>query len=210
MNWENFYQKFAYCPIITPQMVYSLGGNWRSLQVQISRWVKMGKLNKLAREKYVFSPLYQKKEFSEVYVANHIVYPSYVSLEYALSFFGLIPEAVFSVTSVTTLRPVTHQTSRGNFIYRHIKKEMFWGYESQSESMKEAMIACPEKALLDTFYFWTGEISKERVVEMRFQNLNQINIDKLLKFTKKTGSQKLSKIINKFLLPLIDEEKKAA
>ena len=210
MKWDVFYEKFVNCPLITPQMVYALGGDWRCMQVQMSRWVKGGKLIKLAREKYVFSPLYQKKGFSEVYVANHLVYPSYVSLEYALSFFGWIPEAVFSVTSVTPLRPIAYQTLSGNFVYRHLKKEMFWGYESQSERMKEAMIACPEKALLDTFYFWTGEISKARVDEMRFQNLDQINIPKLLQFTEKTKSKKLHKIVNRFLLPLIEEEKKAA
>ena len=210
MKWDVFYEKFANCSLITPQMVYAVGGDWRCMQVQISRWVKMGKLNKLAREKYVFSPLYQKKEFSEVTVANTLVYPSYVSLEYALSFFGLIPEAVFAVTSVTPIRPRAYQTQQGHFIYRHVKKEMFWGYESQSPHMKEAMIACPEKALLDTFYFWTGEISKARVTEMRFQNLDQINVTKLFQFTERTKSQKLYKIVHHFLLPLIEEEKKAA
>ena len=210
MKWEAFYEKFSNCSIMTPHMVYALGGNWRCMQVQMSRWVRGGKLIKLAREKYVFSPLYQKKEFPEVYVANHLVYPSYVSLEYALSFFALIPEAVFSVTSVTPLRPCAYQTLSGNFVYRHLKKEMFWGYESESERAREAMIACPEKALLDTFYFWAGEISKARVIEMRFQNLDQLNIDKLLHMTQKTESQKLLKIVTRFLLPLIEEEKKAA
>ncbi|HBQ20406.1 MAG: hypothetical protein A2Z91_05170 [Deltaproteobacteria bacterium GWA2_38_16] len=210
MKWEAFYAKFSACSIITPQMVYACGGHDTSLQVQMSRWVKSGKLIKLARERYVFSALYQKDTFSEVYIANHLVYPSYVSLEYALSFFGLIPEAVYSVTSVTSLRPIKYQTKAGNFTYRHLKKEMFWGYESQSEGMKEAMIACPEKAILDTFYFWRGEISQARVDEMRFQNLDQINVDKLLQFTEKTKNSKLSKIIHHFLLPLIHEEKKAA
>lgn len=210
MKWDIFYDKFSNCPLITPQMVYALGGDWRCVQVQMSRWVKAGKLIKLAREKYVLSPLYQKKEFSSVYVANHLVYPSYVSLEYALSFFDLIPEAVFSVTSVTPLRPVFYQTGSGNFMYRHIKQEMFWGYESQSERTKEAMIACPEKALLDIFYFWTGEISKARVTEMRFQNLEQLNIEKLLQMTQRTKNKKLLKIVTRFLLPLIEEDKKAA
>ena len=151
MKWEKFYQKFGNCAIITPQMVYAYGGNWASLQVQMSRWVKSGKLIKLAREKYVLSDLYQKGDRSMVYVANHLVYPSYVSLEYALSFFHLIPEAVYVVTSVTPMRPVEYTTKAGRFAYRHIKKEMFWGYVSQSETMKDAMIACAEKALIDTF-----------------------------------------------------------
>lgn len=207
MKWEDFYKKFGMCPLIAPQMIYAFGMNWRSQQVQISRWVKQGKLIKLAEGKYVFSEPYRKTPVSHIFIANHLVYPSYVSLEYALSYYDLIPEAVFSVTSLTTRRPITYETELGGFIYRHIKTELFWGYESTDHPEFNAMIATPEKALLDLFYFWRGKITKDRMKEMRFQNLESIKKDRLLEFTKKTGSQKLSYIINDLFLPFMEEDK---
>ncbi len=208
MKWSEFYQQFSTCPIITPQMVYAVGGKPQSLQVQIARWVQDGRLIKLSREKYVFSKIYQKKDHSLIFLANQLVYPSYVSLEYALSFYNCIPEAVFSVTSVTPLRPIMYQTPIGTFMYRHIKKALFWGYEPQSTEIPNAMIASPEKTLLDTFYFWDGPVTKARMEEMRFQNLDQIDLDKLNLFTQKTNSKKLLRIVKYYLIPMIEEAKK--
>lgn len=205
MKWTRLYEQFGGLPLITPQMVYSLGGNWKSLQVQLSRWVKDGKLIKLSRERYVFSKPYQKEALSLFYLANHLVYPSYVSLEYALSFSGFIPEAAFSITSVTPLRPITYRTPVGTFIYRHVKQKLFWGYTSQDKTWNTQM-AFPEKALLDLFYFWRGPITRERIEEMRFQNLDQIDVDRLKKFLKKTHSKKLEKIVNQYFIPLIQKE----
>lgn len=207
MKWDQFYQKFGACPLITPKMVYALGGHWPSIQVQISRWVKGKKLIKLAREKYIFSEVYRRDDLSPIYIANQLVYPSYVSLEYALSFHGLIPEAVFSMTSLTTLRPSHFSTAVGTFVYKHIKRGLFWGYESRNEKNLALLIAQPEKALLDTFYFWRGKMNQERLIEMRFQNLDNINIDRLIHFTKKTGSKKLSRFIHDLFIPWLTEEK---
>lgn len=203
MKWADFYQKFGECALITPKMVYALGGHLPSIQVQISRWVKDGKLLKLAREKYIFSEVYRKGDLPLIYLANQLVYPSYVSLEYALSFHGLIPEAVFSITSLTPLRTSHFSTAVGAFVYRHIKKGLLWGYESRNEKNLTLLIAYAEKALLDTFYFWSGKMTQERLIEMRFQNLDTINIDRLLQFTKKTGSKKLMKFIHTIFIPWI-------
>jgi len=83
---------------------------------------------------------------------------------------------------------------------------MFWGFEPRRINLVEFLIATPEKALLDTFYFWRAHVTKERMDEMRFQNLDQLNVNKLMTYTERTKSKKLSKIINRYFIPLLHEE----
>lgn len=65
---------------------------------------------KLARGKYVLAEPYRKREVPLEYLANKILYPSYVSLDFALACHHLIPEAVHTVTSVTRARPSRFET----------------------------------------------------------------------------------------------------
>lgn len=69
----------------------------------IVRWTKVGQLIRLRQGFYTFPEYKQKPDFT-LYFANRIYLPSYVSLHTALAFYGLIPEAVVQVTSVTSLK----------------------------------------------------------------------------------------------------------
>ena len=67
---------------------------------------------------YVFGPAYARRPYSRELLANLIYGPSYVSLDYALQHYGLIPEQVHAVTSLTVSRAKRFQTPIGLFIYR--------------------------------------------------------------------------------------------
>jgi len=102
-------------------------------------------------------------------IAHSLYQPSYISLERALFHYGLIPEMVYGVTSVTPKTTRTFHNDFGQFIYRHIKKELFWGYRSVEVDNQFYLIAEPEKALLDFLYFNRWRIKNEDdLVEMRF------------------------------------------
>lgn len=206
MKWREFYEKFGALPLITPQMIYPWVKHPASQQVQLSRWVKEGRLIKLTQGKYVFANSFRKGDLSLQYIANQLVYPSYVSLESALSEYGFIPEAVFAVTSITTRRPVIFQTPLGAFIYRHVKKSLLWGYRTLGGAPFDTLMALPEKALLDLFYLWRGEMNQNRLKEMRFQNLERIDRKRLLEFTRKMASRKVERIVKQFFLQLLEEE----
>jgi len=90
------------------------------------------------------------------YLANIIRYPSYLSLEYALAKYGLIPEAVYNFTCVTLKSSRTYQNDLGNFIYRKIKESLFNGFVATSFEDKKIRIASPAKALFDWLYFRRG------------------------------------------------------
>ena len=101
MDWRRFLERFADYPLIEPPMVYAGETNPPAIQNQLSRWVKAGRLVKLARGKYVLAAPYRKVHPPLEYVANRLVYPSYVSFERALAWYGLIPETVAEVTTAT-------------------------------------------------------------------------------------------------------------
>ena len=95
----------------------------------------------------------EEKRPNLTFAANKIYRPSYVSLETALSHYGLIPETVYSVTSVTP-KPTREFVAFGiGFIYTRIKQKAFQGYTTKREGDTTTLIAEPEKALADYLYF---------------------------------------------------------
>lgn len=84
-------------------------------------------------------------------LANHILGPSYLSMESALAHYGLIPEKVFSVTSMTTKASRKFQTNIGLYTYTNLPLPYYaFGLATVSLSKdQQAIIAIPEKALCD-------------------------------------------------------------
>ena len=76
MKWSELLERFGDCAVIEPAMVYAGETNPHALQAQLSRWVKAGRLIKLARGKYALAPPYRKADLPLEHVANRLVYPS--------------------------------------------------------------------------------------------------------------------------------------
>lgn len=88
-------------------------------------------------------------------IANVIYSPSYVSLHYTLCFYEMIPEAVTTITSVTTLKTCRFDNRFGTFVYQTVKPSFFFGYEPMvGRDGKGFFMATPEKALLDLLYLY--------------------------------------------------------
>lgn len=180
MEFESFLQKVQDFPIINTKVLSAVGVNPLSLTVQISRWVKSGKLIQLKRGLYLLAEPYRKVATSEFYIANVLKSPSYISLEKALEYHGLIPEAVSVFTSVTTKRPEMFETPAGRYDYRHMKPSLFWGYASLVIGGQTVFLASAEKALLDFFYLKHAKVSFDYLQEMRLQNVEYMKMTKLL------------------------------
>lgn len=89
----------------------------------------------------------------EFYLANKLYEPSYISLEFALSYHSIIPETVYEITSVTTNTTHRFEVLGKAYMYRKIKKECFTGYVILKQKALSFRIADPEKAFVDTNYF---------------------------------------------------------
>ena len=99
---------------------------------------------------YCFGDAFRREPVSREHLANLLYGPSYVSLEYALSYHGLIPERVETVTSVTTRRSRQFDTTFGTFTYRMLNEGSYAvGALLTAAGKTTFLLATPEKALLD-------------------------------------------------------------
>lgn len=105
----------------------------------------------------------EQSESYWVYLANVLRSPSYVSLEYVLSKYNVIPETVSSITSVTLKSPRSYRSENAFFIYRNIKRDLFSGYRflAFGNSGLTAKIAYPFKAIFDFLYLKSFSSEKE-------------------------------------------------
>lgn len=153
--------------------------------VQISRWVGQGKIIRLKKGLYTLARNYRTAEPSALALAQLLYRPSYISLEWALSTYGLIPEASGTITSVTSLKTAHFKNASGHFMYRHVKPVYFFGYVQQNIPVSH-WIAEPEKALLDFIYLSippSQQLSEGLFINgYRMQNLHSLRKGLLKQF----------------------------
>jgi predicted transcriptional regulator of viral defense system len=153
----------------------------KDLRRQLSRWVRSGQVVQLRRGLYALASPYRKPEPHPFLVANRLVRGSYVSLQSALAYHGLIPEHVPVTTSVTTGRPQRRENLFGSFEYRHCGPDRLRGYRVERlGSGQEALVATPAKALADLVHLVPGADSAAYLSELRLTNLEKLGPTELL------------------------------
>lgn len=131
----------------------------------LQRLEKAEVIERIAKGKYRFL----LREVDDFALANFLLTPSYVSLESALSFYGILPQFPYAVTSVTPLKSKKMTYQEKEFEFSHLEKKYFFGFEKKDAFL----IATPEKALLDELYFMSKKLR-----ELHFEDLDLTKIDK--------------------------------
>ncbi len=142
----------------------------------LNRNVKKGYITKFRKGIYGFAGEY----INEMLIANKVYQPSYISLEYALMFYNIIPETVYAITSVTSRKSREFVINNISYSYHHIKQQAFTGYIKKYFDGQMSLIAEPEKALADYLYF----VALGRKTVNERLNLEEINKEKLIKYAK--------------------------
>jgi predicted transcriptional regulator of viral defense system len=192
---------------ITKDMLRDVSNeNEESLSKSILRWCKRGELLKLKNGLYITKETYSKHINTDGFIeliANKLRTPSYVSLEYALSKYGVITESVYTVTSITLKTKRTFNNLTGQYIYKSIKKSLFNGYKLEKFLSNDYYIATKEKALFDYLYFKAQtlpeDISNLNIAEELRLNLDSFtkkDFDNLSKYGVISNNKKLISIIN--------------
>ena len=127
-----------------------LGVTESALRKLIWRYQKHGLLVKLKNCLYATKG---DREPDSFLLANKLYMPSYVSFETALSYYGIIPETVYTVTSATPKITRNISALGREFSYRKIKDEAYGGYKPIVIGGNTVLMAEPEKALADQLYF---------------------------------------------------------
>jgi len=131
------------------------------------RWTQKGLLVRLRQGYYTF-PEYKSKPDFTFYFANRIYRPSYVSLHTALAFYGMIPEAVVQITSVSSLKTAGFNNDFGAFSYKSVREELMFGYDLKPiADGRTVLLASPEKALLDLLYLYPFYNTEYELEELR-------------------------------------------
>ncbi|SRR6056297_3055392 len=163
---------------------------------QLSNWSSKGYISKLKNGIYILNK--EKNKVPGQHIAFSLNPKSYLSMEWALFKYGLIPEIVNAYTSVTAKSGRTYHNKMGTFIYRSVKKELFFGYYKEKENGFPYLIAYPEKALVDFLYLNSGTLdTKEDVEELRLNQFELENLDKkkIDEYARATNLKKMSKIL---------------
>lgn len=135
---------------INVNVLASIYSERKYVRNKISSLEDEGKIIRLKRGLYVASPEFSDKRLSINLIANHLYGPSYVSCQSALAYYGLIPERVYGVTSMTMKHSRKFTNSLGTFDYIRCEQDVFAiGLDMQRESDVSFVIATPEKALCD-------------------------------------------------------------
>jgi predicted transcriptional regulator of viral defense system len=192
VKWEELLALVADEPVFASALL--LAGDVSSAQVrlQLSRWVRAGRLLQLRRGLYALAPTWRRVEPHPFLMANRLQHGSYVSLQSALAFHGIIPEHVPVVTSVSSGRPETVNNSLGAFQFNHLTSSLLFGYSRIEVAARQfAFVASPEKALLDLIHLTPGADSESYLHELRLQNSAAVDRLKLDALARRSGKAKL-------------------
>ncbi len=161
-------------------------------QQSLARWKSAGRIVKVASGHYVF-PGALEDETDLYAVANSLYRPSYVSLESALSVYGLIPETVRSVTSVSTRKTRRIMSPVGYFLVRSLRPDLYFGYLPVRGTKHSYLIARAEKALLDFLYLNPSFDRKEELRELRLdpEAFSRMSIRRLDSYCRRFGKSSL-------------------
>ena len=158
------------------------------------RWTHQGLIIRLRQGYYTF-PEYLRMADYPWYFANRIYLPSYISLHTALASYGIIPEGVTQITSVTSLKTASFVNPSGTFVYRSVREDLMFGYIARPiGDGRTILFATPEKAITDLLYLYPFYNNAREIEELRLDEYflhEELNSDLLLEYSSRIKSQAL-------------------
>jgi predicted transcriptional regulator of viral defense system len=201
MNFIEFRRKMFDLACFNINQVYAWQPGFN--RNNLVRWTNRGLIIRLKQGYYTF-PEYKGRADYPFYFANRIYRPSYISLHTALSFYGMIPEAVVQITSVTSLKTASFSNPFGEYSYQTEKEELMFGYDLKPmEDGRTLMFARPEKALLDLLYLYPFYDSVQELEELRLDEsfLNEdLSRDILQEYTSRFENKALEQRVKRLII----------
>ncbi len=199
MKFQAFYQTFKKRSIISLDEIRKFEADFPKLN--ISNRTKKWYIKPIVKWWYIFSDIHVDESIL-YFIANKIYDPSYISLETALSYYHLIPEGVFTSTSISSKKTQQFDTDFGKFVYRSIKKSLMFGYTIKKIWNVRYKIAEIEKAVLDFLYFRPDLETWNDFEELRFdcyEFIQQANLQRFTKYMKQYPSEIFHKRMANFI-----------
>lgn len=200
MKYYEIKNKLSPLKVFSVEDLYTVDPDFR-LET-IYDWEAKGWVNRLRSKKYIFADF--KPSNHDLYlIANKLYDPSYVSLEMALNHYGIIPEMVARITSITTNKTLKLETKIGNFEYRTVDSSLFFGYQIITTDQITYKIASLEKTIVDYLYLNSQIVAIEDIQGLRFneellrEKLNREEMERILAiFDNKALSERVNLLLN--------------
>jgi len=199
MRYIEFKERFKDFTVFSLNDIRNVEGDFR--RRSLNEWQDKGYIKKVVDKYYIFSDL-ELNENVLFEIANRIYSPSYVSQEMALSYYHLIPEGVYTLTSVTTRKTNSFNTKIGNFNYRTVKPELFFGYSIENYDDKHYKIASVEKSILDYLYLNPGYKTKAAFESLRInydEFRNSVDPEKIYSYISIFRQKTLKRRVDSFM-----------
>jgi len=206
MKIEDLAKRTSPAGLFRTGQILSGEGSPASVRRQLDRWTKTGRIIQLRRGVYVLQKPYAASGIHPFAAANALRKASYVSLQSALAHYGMIPEFVPVTTSMTTGRPEVLETPIGRFEFRHTKRSRFFGFvEMEVAHDQTALIATPQKALVDLLYLAPHSDQADFLRELRIERPDGFDIGVLRSSADRLDSEKVARAVTR-LMQLWEEE----
>lgn len=196
---------FAETAYIETQHLMPLLSDYANPHDFITRLVKKGDLIRLKNGFFVIAEKIKKSPVPYNQIGNLLYGPSYLSFEWALSYYGMIPEGVYVVTSASSTKSKSYTTPLGTFDYHYLSHHRYAiGLDQQKNFAGNFLIATPEKALADLIHFKSRnlETSKDMLTDLvearRIEEnvLKTLDKNHLLEIAEKYRSKPVRQLVN--------------
>jgi len=196
--------RFAKTAYIESQNLSPLLSEYANPRDCIARMVKRGELIRLKNGFFIIAEKIQNDPVPYEQIANLLYGPSYISLEWALSHYGMIPEGVYVVTSVSAAKSKSFTTPLGTFDYAFLNHSRYSiGIDQKENSAGRFLMATPEKALADLVHFKSRKLEAKDLLadlvegrRIEEQSLRNLNKSHLLEIAEKYRSAAVFQLIN--------------
>ena len=194
MTYTQFYNQWHSLGCFSVNQLHAIVPTFN--RSNLYQWQQAGYIVPLRKGWYAFADYVQLPD-SARYFAGKMRAPSYISLHTALSFYGIIPEAVVEITSVTTQKTCRYENAFGQFSYQTVRPRLFWGFEPKSmRDGKQYMMATPEKAIIDLLYLYPQYATEEDMRELRLDEdwmQDELDKERLMGYVERIGSPIIKK-----------------
>ncbi len=177
MDFRKKVKEYAEVPV-SRHLVLEMLSDYQRPNDKISELIKSGELLSVRRGLYITGPELDLPSPEPFLIANHLRGPSYVTLESALSYWNMIPERVYEISSATIKTSKVYNTPAGRFSYQQLQTPYYsYGIKNIAFSSKQnILIASPEKALCDKVVL-TRKINLRSKKQTRVFLLEDLRID---------------------------------
>lgn len=191
----------------TKETLRQLEPNEEALSFNLKSWQKAGKIITLKNGLYLLRERWEKEPDKEGYsefLANKIYEPSYLSGEYVMAKYGLLTEAVYGISNVTTKKTKVFKNKLGVFSYSSITPSLFTGFKIENNP-RSRFVASKAKAIFDYLYFRflkETPVNEKEILELRinWENVTKkewFEIEKYIKIGKSLRLKEVGKIIKR-------------